>query len=263
ITGRAITASHSAAGTVRKNTRRRVADSVVLSCGMSFATAARDRAGRLTVASATPKTPIGSCMILNAYHSHETLPCWSRLAICVLTSRLSWVAASPIVAGTMSAATRRTPGWPAGRSSRILKPSAASAGSWQANWSRPPSRTPIAMAIGVLLGGLLQFACQLPALAALGFKMRLERPAGHPGVRRVAALMVPATIGLAATQLNLLVSTQIASLLQQGSVSWLWYAFRIMQLPIGVFGVALATVSLPALSRAAVAKDMPQLKTTL
>jgi putative peptidoglycan lipid II flippase len=85
----------------------------------------------------------------------------------------------------------------------------------------------------------------------------------HPGVRRVAALMVPATIGLAATQLNLLVSTQIASLLQQGSVSWLWYAFRIMQLPIGVFGVALATVSLPALSRAAVAKDMPQLKTTL
>lgn len=121
----------------------------------------------------------------------------------------------------------------------------------------------LAMAFGVLLGGVLQFLCQLPALGALGFRMRFERPAGHPGVRRVATLMVPATIGLAATQLNLLVSTQIASLLQQGSVSWLWYAFRIMQLPIGVFGVALATVSLPALSRAAVAKDMPQLKTTL
>ena len=121
----------------------------------------------------------------------------------------------------------------------------------------------LAMAIGVLLGGLLQFACQLPALSALGFRLRFERPTGHPGVRRVATLMVPATIGLAATQLNLLVSTQIASLLQQGSVSWLWYAFRIMQLPIGVFGVALATVSLPALSRAAVAQDMPGLKTTL
>jgi putative peptidoglycan lipid II flippase len=121
----------------------------------------------------------------------------------------------------------------------------------------------LAMAIGVLLGGVLQFAFQLPALAKLGFRLRFERPAGHPGVRRVAALMVPATIGLAATQLNLLVSTQIASLLQQGSVSWLWYAFRIMQLPIGVFGVALATVSLPALSRAAVAKDLPQLKGTL
>ena len=64
--------------------------------------------------------------------------------------------------------------------------------------------------------------------------------------------MVPATLGLAATQVNLLVSTIIASLLAQGSVSWLSYAFRLMQLPIGVFGVALATVSLPALSRAAV-----------
>ncbi len=125
---------------------------------------------------------------------------------------------------------------------------------------RPPI---LAMAIGVLLGGVLQFACQLPALARLGFRFRLERPSLHPGVRRVAALMVPATVGLAATQLNLLVSTQIASLLQQGSVSWLWYAFRLMQLPIGVFGVALATVSLPALSRAAVGKDLGALKTTL
>jgi putative peptidoglycan lipid II flippase len=121
----------------------------------------------------------------------------------------------------------------------------------------------LAMAIGVLLGGVLQFVCQLPALATLGFKLRFERPEGHPGVRRVATLMVPATLGLAATQVNLLVSTQIASLLQQGSVSWLWYAFRIMQLPIGVFGVALATVSLPALSRAAVAQDLPRLKSTL
>ena len=73
---------------------------------------------------------------------------------------------------------------------------------------------------------------------------------------------MPATIGLAATQINLLVSTVIASMLQQGSVSWLWYAFRIMQLPIGVFGVALATVSLPELARAAVAQDMPRLKST-
>src|SRR6185436_18208804 len=70
-------------------------------------------------------------------------------------------------------------------------------------------------------------------------------------------------IGLAATQLNLLVSTILASMLPQGSVSWLWYAFRLMQLPIGVFGVALATVSMPALARAAVDHDMPALKTTL
>jgi putative peptidoglycan lipid II flippase len=97
----------------------------------------------------------------------------------------------------------------------------------------------------------------------LGFRPRLEWPRAHPGVRRVATLMLPATVGLAATQLNLLVSTQIASLLEQGSVSWLWYAFRLMQLPIGVFGVALATVSLPALSAAAVQRDMPALKGTL
>ncbi len=121
----------------------------------------------------------------------------------------------------------------------------------------------LAMAIGVLVGGLLQFAVQLPALFRLGFRWRWERPAGHPGVRRVAWMMLPATIGLAATQLNLFFSTLIASMLQQGSVSWLWYAFRIMQLPIGVFGVALATVSLPALARAAVANDRPALTRTL
>ncbi|MBI1798930.1 MAG: murein biosynthesis integral membrane protein MurJ [Candidatus Eisenbacteria bacterium] len=125
---------------------------------------------------------------------------------------------------------------------------------------RPPI---LAMALGVVIGGTLQFTVQLPSLARLGFRLRPEWPRAHPGVRRVASLMTPATLGLAATQLNLLVSTQIASLLQQGSVSWLWYAFRLMQLPIGVFGVALATVSMPALSRAAVEKDMPALKATL
>ncbi|MEO5989971.1 MAG: murein biosynthesis integral membrane protein MurJ [Candidatus Eisenbacteria bacterium] len=121
----------------------------------------------------------------------------------------------------------------------------------------------LAMALGVVLGGVLQFACQLPALAKLGFRFRFERPRADTGVRRVAALMVPATIGLAATQVNILVSTVIAASLQQGSVSWLYYAFRLMQLPIGVFGVALATVSLPALSRAAVDRDMGALKRTL
>ncbi len=120
----------------------------------------------------------------------------------------------------------------------------------------------VAMAIGVVVGGLAQFLCQVPPLHRLGFRFT---GAGwtHPGVRRVAALMIPATVGLAGTQINLLVSTWIASLLEQGSVSWLWYAFRLMQLPIGVFGVALATVSLPALSRAAVNQDSGALRGTL
>ena len=126
-------------------------------------------------------------------------------------------------------------------------------------WGLPPI---LAMAFGVVFGGLLQFACQLPALHAEGFRLRIEWPR-HAGVLRVASLMVPAMVGLAATQLNLFVSTLIASLLAQGSVSWLTYAFRLMQLPIGVFGVALATVSLTGLSRAAADEDMPALKATL
>ena len=120
-----------------------------------------------------------------------------------------------------------------------------------------------AMAFGVVLGGVLQFACQLPALHKLGFRFRLEIPTWHPGVRRVAFLMLPATIGLAATQLNIFVSQAIAASFREGSVSWLQYAFRLMQLPIGLFGVAVGTVSLPALSRAAARRDIPGLRATL
>ena len=120
-----------------------------------------------------------------------------------------------------------------------------------------------AMAFGVVLGGVLQFACQLPALHKLGFRFRLEIPTWHPGVRRVAFLMLPATIGLAATQLNIFVSQAIAASFREGSVSWLQYAFRLMQLPIGLFGVAVGTVSLPALSRAAARRDVPALRATL
>ena len=127
-------------------------------------------------------------------------------------------------------------------------------------WGQPPI---LAMALGVVLGGIGQFLFQLPALHAEGFRLRPEVPRFPPAVTRVGLLMLPATIGLAATQLNLFVSTLIASLLAQGSVSWLWYAFRLMQLPIGVFGVALATVSLPALAQAAVDKDRTAMAGTL
>jgi len=120
-----------------------------------------------------------------------------------------------------------------------------------------------AMAFGVALGGLLQFICQLPSLHRLGFRFRIELPTWHPGVRRVAFLMLPATIGLAATQLNIFVSQAIAASFREGSVSWLQYAFRLMQLPIGLFGVAVGTVSLPALSRAAARRDVPALRATL
>jgi putative peptidoglycan lipid II flippase len=120
----------------------------------------------------------------------------------------------------------------------------------------------LGMALGAVIGAFGQFAVQLPALGSLGFRLRPAWPR-DPAVRRVASLMLPATIGLAATQLNLTVSNIVATLFPQGSVSWLAYAFRLMQLPIGVFGVALATVSLPALSRAAVAGDLGAVRTTV
>jgi putative peptidoglycan lipid II flippase len=128
------------------------------------------------------------------------------------------------------------------------------------HFGQPPI---VAMAVGVVLGALLQFAVQLPSLHRQGFRFRFEWPTWHPGVRRVAWLMVPATIGLAATNVNILVSNNIASRLEQGSVTWLYCAFRLMQLPIGIFGIALATVAMPALSRAAVDKDMDGMRATL
>jgi putative peptidoglycan lipid II flippase len=121
----------------------------------------------------------------------------------------------------------------------------------------------LAMAVGVLVGGFLQFAVQVPTLWRMGFRPAWPPLLSHPGVRRIAFLMLPATVGLAATQLNLFVNTILASMLIEGSVSWLAYAFRLMQLPIGVFGVALATVSLPLVSRHAVAGDRVALRDTL
>jgi putative peptidoglycan lipid II flippase len=128
------------------------------------------------------------------------------------------------------------------------------------SFGQPPI---LAMAVGVLAGGFLQFAVQVPALWKLGWRPAWPPQLDHPGVRRIAFLMVPATIGLAATQLNIFVNTILASQLIEGSVSWLAYAFRLMQLPIGVFGVALATVSLPTLARQAVENDLVALRGTL
>ncbi|MEP7027554.1 MAG: murein biosynthesis integral membrane protein MurJ, partial [Candidatus Eisenbacteria bacterium] len=127
-------------------------------------------------------------------------------------------------------------------------------------FGKPPI---LAMAVGVLAGGFLQFAVQLPSLWKLGWRPAWPPALSHPGVKRIGFLMLPATIGLAATQLNIFVNTILASQLEQGSVSWLSYAFRLMQLPIGVFGVALATVSLPTVSRQAVEGNMVALRETV
>ncbi|MDR3088599.1 MAG: murein biosynthesis integral membrane protein MurJ [Desulfobulbaceae bacterium] len=121
----------------------------------------------------------------------------------------------------------------------------------------------LGMAIGTLIGGLLQFAMQLPTLRGAGFRYRPVLDLGDPGLRKILALMVPATIGLSATQLNIFVNTTFAASCGEGAVSWLNYAFRLMQLPIGLFGVALSVAMMPMLAKQAAAKDLAAMRHTL
>lgn len=117
-------------------------------------------------------------------------------------------------------------------------------------WLAPQMDTPIvALAWGVLLAGVVQFTFQLPFLARERLLPR-PRPGFHdPGVRRVLRLMVPALFAVSVTQINLLLDTVLASFLETGSISWLYYSDRLMEFPLGILGVALATVILPRLSR--------------
>jgi putative peptidoglycan lipid II flippase len=107
----------------------------------------------------------------------------------------------------------------------------------------------VALAWGVLVAGITQFVFQLPFLGRIRLIPR-PRPGFHdPGVRRVLKLMVPALFAVSVTQINLLLDTVLASFLVTGSISWLYYSDRLMEFPLGLLGVALATVILPRLSR--------------
>jgi putative peptidoglycan lipid II flippase len=112
-----------------------------------------------------------------------------------------------------------------------------------------------AIAIGTLLGGVAQLALQWPTLRREGFSYRPALSWRDEGLQRVLVLMGPGTIGLAATQVNVLVNTTLASGEGTGPVSWLGYAFRLMYLPIGLFGVSIATATLPAVSRHITSND--------
>lgn len=105
-----------------------------------------------------------------------------------------------------------------------------------------------ALAWGVLAGGVVQLGFQLPFLWRIRMLVRPRFRRGHAGVRRILRLIVPALLGVSVAQVNLLVDTLIASFLVAGSVSWLYYSDRLMEFPLGVFGIALATVALPTLS---------------
>ncbi len=127
------------------------------------------------------------------------------------------------------------------------------------------------MAYGTLIGGLLQFAVQWPSLRRTGYRYRPMLSLLDPGLRQIAALMGPAVIGVAAVQINVFVNTNFASAIidpttakvADGPVSWLNYAFRFMQFPIGVFGVAIATAILPAISRSATRDNVVEFRRTL
>ncbi len=125
------------------------------------------------------------------------------------------------------------------------------------------------MAYGVVLGGALQLGVQMPSLWRRGFRYRPRLSWSHPGVQHIIRLMGPAILGSAAVQINVMVNTNFASLVvdpmrgADGPVSWLSYAFRFMQLPLGLFGVAIASATLPAISRSAASGRLEEFRATL
>jgi putative peptidoglycan lipid II flippase len=121
----------------------------------------------------------------------------------------------------------------------------------------------VSMAIGALIGGISQFAVQVPSAYRLGFRYRLVLDLEDPDLRRIAKLMLPAVVGLSATQINITVDNQLASLYGNGPVSWLNYAFRLMHLPIGIFGIAIATATLSAVSYHAAQNALDKLNQTV
>ncbi|TQV71218.1 murein biosynthesis integral membrane protein MurJ [Exilibacterium tricleocarpae] len=121
----------------------------------------------------------------------------------------------------------------------------------------------LALAWGVLTAGVVQFLFQLPFLLRLGLMPHPKVDWGDPGVRRILALMAPAIFGVSVSQINLLLDTVIASFLPTGSVSWLYYSDRLAELPLGVFGIAVATVILPSLSRHHAGAGAQQFSATL
>lgn len=119
------------------------------------------------------------------------------------------------------------------------------------------------MALGATLGGLGQWLIQTPTLRREGFRYRAHLDLGDPALRKMVLLMGAGTFGLAATQINILVNSMLASSQGDGAVSWLSYAFRLMYFPIGVFGVAISTVTLTKVSQHVASEDYQAIRASL
>ena len=124
-------------------------------------------------------------------------------------------------------------------------------------------RALIGLAVATLAGGALQLAVQLPSLARLGYRFHPDFRWRDAGVRAILVLMGPSVIAASTTQFNVLVNSMFASTLGEGAIFWLAIAFRLMQLPLGLFGVALGTVTLPLLSRLVVAGQLDAFRSEL
>lgn len=121
----------------------------------------------------------------------------------------------------------------------------------------------VALAAGVVIGGVLQLALQIPFLLRMGVKLKTDFHFRHPGLKRVVLLMLPAFFGAAIYQINIFIGTILASLLPTGSVSFLYYADRIVELPLGVFAIAVGTATLPSFSEQVSRGQFAELKKTL
>lgn len=118
----------------------------------------------------------------------------------------------------------------------------------------------IVVAIGVAVGGLVQFVFQLPSFFKNGYVLGFDTGFRHPGLKRMAILLIPATLALAVNQINIIVSNILASFLPEGSITYLYYSMRLIQFPIGIFGVAMGMAVLPTLSEHAVRGDFDRLR---
>ena len=118
----------------------------------------------------------------------------------------------------------------------------------------------IAVAIGVAIGGLVQFAFQLPSFFKNGYSLTPQYDFRHPGLKKISILILPATMGMAVAQINIFISTILASYLVEGSITYLYYSMRLIQFPIGIFGVAMGMAVLPTLSEHAVKGDFDSLR---
>ncbi len=119
------------------------------------------------------------------------------------------------------------------------------------------------MAYGVLVGGLIQFVSQIPALLKNGFKYSFYLNLKDPALKKVLLLFLPVALGLASSRINVMVDTIMVSFLEERSITWLHYAFRIMHLPLGLFGIAVGAVALPSFSKLVVENNLSELRQTV